>query len=115
MPDLPVDLVLYGVSLTPIILGVVMLTQQLGLPDFYADWLRAILITLAAAFVLNQQALALQFPWLPTIVSQVVILVGVLLVSKGVWPDLRSGWQRLMNAETPEKMVAQGARRGRFW
>lgn len=86
------DLILYGVSLTPFVLGIVMLLQSLGLSEYLAEWLRAILMALLAILVLNQSWLATQFPWFEEGARQTLIVIGVLLTAKGVWPDARAMW-----------------------
>jgi xanthine/uracil permease len=115
MPELPIDLALYGTALVPFVLAIVMLAQQLGLSDYWSDWLRAGLVTVLAALVINQEALAVAFPWFPVIATQVLTLVGIFLLMKGVWPSARSLWQRVMHGETHPQVEVQGGRRGRFW
>lgn len=113
-PEFP-DLVLYGTPLLPFVFAFVMLLQQLGLSDFYADYVRAGLLAGFTLLVINQTTLAELVPWFPAVATQALLVIGVFLSAKGLWPDMRSLWQRIFNGYVPTKAAAQGNRRGRFW
>lgn len=113
---MPVDLILWGTALTPLLLAFVMLAQQLGLSDYWADWLRAALFGTATLLVLYQADIASAVPWLPDVVNNVLVAVGVFLSLKGLWPDLRGMWNRLVRGgEYTFSAAAYSDGRGRFW
>jgi hydrogenase/urease accessory protein HupE len=122
---MPTDVTLFGVAMTPIVLGLIMLAQQLGLSDYWADWARAIgfaALTLVGAY---QTDIAAALPWFPDVFVNVMLALGVLLALKGAWPDMRSMWNRAvagsdaMTRDFAASTVPRGAKysegRGRFW
>lgn len=117
-----IDVTLWGVAMTPIILGLIMLFQQLGLSDFWADWLRAVLFAVVTLVGAYQTDIAMAVPWLPEAFFNGMVALGVLLVLKAAWPDARSMWNRATGLNTgvasfavsrPKAKYSDG--RGRFW
>jgi hypothetical protein len=86
--------------MTPIVLGLIMLAQQLGLSDYWADWARAIgfaALTLVGAY---QTDIAAALPWFPEVFTNVMLAMGVLLALKGAWPDMRNIWNKAAGLDT---------------
>jgi hypothetical protein len=110
---MPENLMLWGTALAPVILGLVMLLQQLGLKDYWADWLRSALFGLATLAVLYQADIALIVPWVPDVANKVAIALGVFLTMRGVWPDMRSGWNKAVHKDSDIQAKA-GMLRNRF-
>jgi hypothetical protein len=98
---------MYGVNLVPFVLGIVMLAQSLGLSEYWAEYLRAGLLGLLALLVMNQEFLAVQFPWFETGVKQALTVAGVVLMAKGVWPDARSMWNRAVVSKQAGELMTQ--------
>lgn len=99
---------LFGLSLLPFVLGIVKLAQSFGLADFAADWLRAVLLGLAALIALNESAITAAWPAFGTYGPQVLTVLGVILTAKGFLPEVRAVVMKLQGGQVKDPDSAVG-------